>query len=344
MNFISHIVGDCNFVQLKGLGLDNLHLKLESCNPAGSIKMKTALGLINSSAERRLIHSDTVLIESSSGNLGVALAMICAERGYRFCCVVDPNTNLHNIKMMEAFGAQVVMVTERDQNDGYLGTRIRYIRETVARDPRYLWLNQYSNPANARVHEQTTARSIHIAFPALDYLVVGAGTTGTLMGCVQYFRKHSPRTRIIAVDSVGSITFGQRPAKRLIPGLGSSQTPPIFRDDHLHRMQVVDERAAVATCRWLARSNGVLAGGSTGTVVAGLAGLKLPRDATVVAISPDAGERYLDTLYNDEWVAQKFGHAELASLLSQPLEHYLNRYVSTFEREPQWTSMLSPAL
>jgi N-(2-amino-2-carboxyethyl)-L-glutamate synthase len=323
MNFISHIVGDSNFVRLKGLGFENLHLKLESCNPAGSIKMKTAIGLIDSYAERRLIHKDTVLIESSSGNLGVALAMICAERGYKFCCVVDPNTNLHNIKMMEAFGAQIVIVTERDDNDGYLGTRIRYIRDAVNRDPRYLWLNQYSNPANARTHEQTTARSIHIAFPALDYLVVGAGTTGTLMGCVQYFRKHSPRTKIIAVDSAGSVTFGQAPGKRFIPGLGSSQMPPIFRANHLHKQQVVDERATVAMCRW------------TGTVVAGLAApsAQIPKDAVVVAISPDAGERYLETLYNDEWVMQKFGRAELAALSSQPISRYLKNHVHTFEGE-----------
>lgn len=335
MNFISHIVGDSNFVRVKGLGFENLHLKLESCNPAGSIKMKTAIGLIDSYAERRLIHKDTVLIESSSGNLGVALAMICAERGYKFCCVVDPNTNLHNIKMMEAFGAQIVIVTERDDNDGYLGTRIRYIRDAVARDPRHLWLNQYSNPANARTHEHTTARSIHIAFPALDYLVVGAGTTGTLMGCVQYFRKHSPRTKIIAVDSVGSVTFGQAPGPRFIPGLGSSQMPPIFRAHHLHKQQVVDERATVAMCRWLAKSNGVLAGGSTGTVVAGLAApsLGIPKDAVVVAISPDAGERYLETIYSDEWVMQKFGRAELTALSSQPITRYLKQYVHTFEGE-----------
>jgi cysteine synthase A len=155
------------------------------------------------------------------------------------------------------------------------------------------------------------------------------------MGCVQYFRKHSPRTKIIAVDSVGSVTFGQAPGKRLIPGLGSSQMPPIFRSAHLYKQQVVDERATVAMCRWLAKSNGVLSGGSTGTVVAGLAApsLGIPRDAVVVAISPDAGERYLDTLYNDEWVMQKFGRAELSALHSQPIGKYLKSYVHTFEGE-----------
>jgi cysteine synthase A len=121
----------------------------------------------------------------------------------------------------------------------------------------------------------------------------------------------------------------------LIPGLGSSQTPPIFRATHLFKQQVVDERATIAMCRWLAKSNGVLSGGSTGTVVAGLASPSsgIPRDAVIVAISPDAGERYLDTLYNDEWVMQKFGAAELSAQHSLPIGQYLKSYVRTFEGE-----------
>ncbi|WP_256079601.1 2,3-diaminopropionate biosynthesis protein SbnA [Massilia sp. YIM B04103] len=333
MNCVSHIIGDSNFVRLSGLGLSNLNLKLESCNPAGSIKMKTAIGLIEHYAEQRAITPDTTLIESSSGNLGVALSLVCAERGYRFICVVDPNTNAHNIRLMEAYGAQVVEVTERDENGGFLGTRIRYVKDAVARNPDYLWLNQYSNPANAQAHASTTARSIHIAFPALDYLFVGAGTSGTLMGCVQYFRRHSPRTEIIAVDSKGSVTFGLAPGKRFIPGLGSSQRPPIFDPAGIGRCQMVDERAAIAICRWLARSNGILAGGSTGTVLAGVAALaqELPRDATIVAISPDAGERYLDTIYNDEWVREKFGANALAALPANGVDASLRTLVTTYK-------------
>ena len=335
MNSVSQIIGDFNYVHLKGLALGNLHLKLEYCNPAGSVKMKTAIGLIDDFAERGAISRDTTLIESSSGNLGVALSLVCAERGYRFVCVVDPNTNAHNIKLMEAYGAKVVKVTERDANGGFLGTRIAYVRNAVASDPSFLWLNQYSNPANANAHANSTARSIHIAFPALDYLFVGAGTTGTLMGCVRYFRRFSPRTRIVAVDSKGSVTFGQPPGKRFIPGLGSSQMPPIFDRHGIATCLSVDERAAIAMCRWLARSNGVLAGGSTGTVLAGVHALasELPADASIVAIAPDAGERYLDTIYNDEWVREKFGQSVLHDLRMQGLPDCAHGMVTKVEEE-----------
>lgn len=308
MNTISQCVGDANFINVRGLGFDHLHMKLESLNPAGSIKLKTAIGLVDFYEKKRQINSHSILIESSSGNLGVALSLICAERGYPFVCVVDPNTNINNIKMMEAFGATVITVTETDNNGGYLGTRINYIRNKLDEDDRYIWLNQYSCPANPDTHAATTAKAIHRAFPRLDYLFVGAGTTGTLMGCTRYFHQHAPETRIIAVDSLGSVTFGQPPGKRFIPGLGSSQMPPIFNSAHLYDRLLVDECAAVGMCRWLARTNGVLAGGSTGTVLAGFCAMarKLNKDATCVVISPDTGERYLDSIYNDEWVNARF--------------------------------------
>lgn len=318
MNTISQCVGDANFINVRGLGFDHIHMKLESLNPAGSIKLKTAIGLIDFYEKKREIHRDSILIESSSGNLGVALSLICAERGYPFVCVVDPNTNINNVKMMKVFGATVITVTETDNNGGYLGTRIKYIRDKLNEDPRYIWMNQYSCPANPETHAATTAKAIHRAFPKLDYLFVGAGTTGTLMGCSEYFHQHSPETRIIAVDSQGSVTFGQPPGKRFIPGLGSSQMPPIFNNAHLHGRLLVDERAAIGMCRWLARSNGVLSGGSTGTVLAGFCSMakQINKEATCVVISPDAGERYLDSIYSDEWVNTRF--EGMHALLNDP--------------------------
>jgi cysteine synthase A len=315
---VSDIVHDKVFLKIKHLGLSNFYLKLEATNPAGSVKLKTALGLIEDLEARGLIKEDTILIESSSGNLGVALSMISAERGLNFTCVVDPNTSAHNIKIMKAFGANVVLVNKHDANGGYLGTRIAYVREAIERDKRFIWLNQYENPNNPLVHARMTARSIAESFERLDYLFVGAGTTGTLMGCVQYFRKHRPETKIIAVDSVGSVTFGKPPGKRYIPGLGSSQRPPIFDPTGIFSLEVIPEADAVAMCRHLARTNGLLAGGSTGTVVAGVYAWRdrLPEDAVVVAISPDFGERYLDTVYDDDWAGRHFGENSLTKRIA----------------------------
>jgi cysteine synthase A len=309
LDSISDVVNDFNFVKLRGFGLAQLFLKIEALNPAGSIKMKAALGMVRDLEQRQLICADTNLIESSSGSLGVALSIICAERGYRFTCVVDPNTSTHNIRMMKTLGADVVMVEQRDANGGFLATRIAYIRQLTERDARYLWLNQYANPENPRSHARTTARAIFDSFEQVDYLFVGAGTTGTLMGCLQFFGQHSPSTKVIAVDSIGSVTFGQPAGPRHIPGLGTSRRPEIFNPGGIHALEMVAESDAVAMCRYLARSNGILAGGSTGTVLSALVNWRdrIPAQATVVAISPDFGERYLNTVYDDDWVRARFG-------------------------------------
>ncbi|MFA1028751.1 MULTISPECIES: 2,3-diaminopropionate biosynthesis protein SbnB [Pseudomonas syringae group] len=311
------IVHDQTFLKVSGLGED-FFLKLESLNPAGSIKLKTAAGLINDLQTRGLLGPDTILIESSSGNLGVALAMICAERAIPFTCVVDPNSSSHNIRMMRSYGAEVIQVEAPDANGGFLGTRIALIREILASDSRYVWLNQYENAANPRAHARTTARSISQHFGHVDYLFVGAGTTGTLMGCVQHFQRHHPSTRIIAVDSVGSVTFGTPASRRFIPGLGTSQHPPIFKADGIYALEMVPESRTVAMCRILARSKGLLVGGSTATVIAAVHAWRerIEPGSVVVALSPDWGERYLDTLYDDQWVEQRFGREVLSMTLA----------------------------
>jgi 2,3-diaminopropionate biosynthesis protein SbnA len=313
---ISSIVNDNNYVSVTSLEIDYLFLKLESMNPSGSVKLKAALGMIAAAENQGLIGPGTMLIESSSGSLGVALAMVAAERGYHFTCVVDPNVSDQNLKMIRAFGANIVQVTERDENGGFLGTRIRYIEEKIRINPAVLWLNQYSNPENPSAHYRTTAPAISEAFPRLDYLFIGAGTTGTMMGCLNYFTKNRPKVKIVGVDSIGSVTFGHPPGKRFIPGLGTSRRPEIFNPTGLHAHEMVPEIDAVRMCRHLARTEGLLVGGSTGTVLAGVAMWRdrIPADSVVVAISPDLGDRYLDTIYNDDWVNQKFGRGCLSSV------------------------------
>lgn len=326
---ISDIVHDQTFLKVAGVGPE-FFLKLESLNPAGSIKLKTAVGLVDDLQARGRIKEDTILIESSSGNLGVALAMICAERGIRFTCVVDPNSSAHNIRLMRTYGAEVIQVEALDANGGFLGTRIALIRQKVAADPRYVWLNQYENAANPRAHARTTAQSIGQHFGHVDYLFVGAGTTGTLMGCVQYFRRHHPTTIIVAVDSVGSVTFDTPPGRRFIPGLGTSQRPPIFNAEGIHYLEMVPEDRTIAMCRLLARQKGLLVGGSTATVIAAVHAWRerIEPGAVVVALSPDWGERYLDTLYDDQWVEQRFGSQVLNMTLDDmPVELSLTTHL-----------------
>ncbi|SDN47609.1 2,3-diaminopropionate biosynthesis protein SbnA [Actinacidiphila guanduensis] len=304
------MIQDDVFLHLDGAARNiDLHLKMEGLNPAGSIKLKTALGMVEDAERRGVLRPGCRLVESSSGSLGIALAVISAAKGYRFLCVTDPNTSALSAAAMRALGADVVEVGGPDANGGYLGSRIAYIHERLAADPELVWLNQYANPANWEVHARRTAAAITAALPDTDYLFVGTGTTGTLMGCVHHFRRHAPHTRIIAVDAVGSVTFDARAAPRYIPGIGTSRRPEILRRDLVDDVELVEEADTVRTCRWLARRYGLFAGGSTGSVVHAVLrrAPQLPPGSRVVAISPDFGERYVRTIYDDDWVAGTYG-------------------------------------
>jgi cysteine synthase A len=297
------------YVDLRSIIGESLFLKCEGFNFAGSIKLKAATEMVTSAERDGCLPPGSILVESSSGNLGVALSVIAASRGHRFLCVTDARCNLPARLLMEALGSQVHVITEPDPVSGFLGARLDYVRGLLASDSRYVWLNQYTNPGNWRAHHRTTAPAIFRQFPDLDVLFVGAGTTGTLMGCARYFRERRPAVRIVAVDSVGSVTFGGPPGRRMIPGLGTSVRPPLLDESFVDDVIAVEEVDTIRTCHRLAR-HGFLFGGSTGTVVSGAASWLADHDAhdlTAVAIAPDLGERYLDTVYQLNWVQALYG-------------------------------------
>lgn len=300
-----------------------LYLKCEGFNFAGSIKIKAATEMVDAAEREGLLDSDSVLIESSSGNLGVALSMIAASRGYAFECVTDARCNLATRLLMEAMGSSVKVITEEHPERGLLGARLDYVRARCEADPRYVWLNQHANPNNWKAHHRTTAPAIADRFPDLDVLFIGAGTTGTLMGCARYFHRFAPRVTIVAVDSVGSVTFGTPPGPRMIPGLGTGVRPKLLDESFVDHVVHVPEAETVRACHRLART-GFLFGGSTGTVVAGarqwLAEHRPGGGTTAVAIAPDFGERYLDTLYHINWVREFYGSDVLDGL--SPDEQY----------------------
>jgi N-(2-amino-2-carboxyethyl)-L-glutamate synthase len=308
---VHDIILDDVFLELPGFSANTnvqVLLKLEGLNPAGSIKIKTAVGLITDLEDKGILRPHGRVIESSSGNLGVALATVCAAQGYQLTIVTDPLANQHLVQQIRALGARVEQVSERDENGGYLQTRIDYIRKRLADDPELVWTNQYANDANWRAHAATTARSIQRHLGHVDALVVGAGTTGTLMGCAAYFQAHSPSTQIVGVDVEGSVTFGHPPQERFIPGLGASRRPEIFKDIPAIKKVLVPERDSVMMCRRIAAEYGLLTGGSTGTVLvaAEKVAASLPPGSRLIAISPDLGDSYLDTVYSVNWTAAHF--------------------------------------
>ena len=297
------------YVDLHSIYGRSLYLKCEGFNFAGSIKLKAATEMVEAAARDGLLHPGSVLIESSSGNLGVALSMIAASKCYRFLCVTDSRCNLSTRLLMEALGSQVHVIAEPDPVGGLLGARIEYVQALCASDDRYVWLNQYTNPGNWKAHYRTTAPAIARQFPHLDLLFVGAGTTGTLMGCARYFREWHRRVRVVAVDTVGSVTFGGAPGRRMIPGVGTSIRPPLLDETYVDEVIRVGEADTIRACHRLARS-GFLFGGSTGTVVSAATRWLAEhdeRDITAVAIAPDLGERYLDTIYQINWLQDLYG-------------------------------------
>ncbi len=297
------------FVDLAALVGHSLYLKVEGLNFASSIKLKTALEMVEAAERDGILGPGSVLVESSSGNLGVALSTIAASKGYEFICVTDGRCSPVSRRRMAAMGARVEVVTEPDPIRGLLGARINLVRELCDSDERYVWLNQYVNPANWGAHYRRTGPEIVRTFPDLDILFVGAGTTGTLMGCARYFRDHRPSVRVVAIDAVGSVTFDSPPAPRLIPGLGMSMRPDQLDESLIHDVVHVEEIDTIRTCHLLA-GRGFLFGGSTGTVVNGAVRWLEDHDAhpaTAVAISPDLGNPYLDTIYHPDWVLDHFG-------------------------------------
>ncbi|MFF2412037.1 2,3-diaminopropionate biosynthesis protein SbnA [Streptomyces sp. NPDC058092] len=285
------------------------HVKLEGLNPTGSIKLKAARAMVENAEADGILKPGSRLIESTSGNLGIALASVCAAKGHRLTLVTDPNANEYSLRFMRALGAEVITVTARDPNGGFLQSRIDLIHGVLAEDPSVVWLNQYTNPANPGAHLDSTAVEIFQGFGEPDWLFIGVGTSGTLMGVTEYVRRTRAATRIVAVDTLGSVTFGEAPGRRWIPGLGASRRPEIFDAHGAFDKVLIEERETVLMCRHVARSYGLLLGGSSGTVLAAVRAMRnsIASGSTVLAISPDLGDRYLDSVYDDDWVTRRFG-------------------------------------
>jgi len=282
-------------------------ISLEGFSPSGSIKFAPALSMIQD-LERRYtqeVLKKRKILESSSGNIAVAMAQICKLRGYRLSIIMDPLASKHVYDIMRLYGVEVIMVTEKDGNGGYLGSRIRKAKE-LSDGGEYLWTCQYENPANPEGHYVYTAPRLFRDMPDPEYLFIGAGTCGSLVGISRYFKERSPKTKVVAVDVDGSIALGGPPKPRRIPGMGASRVPPHLDMGILDDKIWVSEAETIRMLRTLLDDTGLLFGGSTGTIIAAIReyfkknGLK-PR--SVLTVSPDFGDKYVG-IYNEMgWVA-----------------------------------------
>lgn len=288
--------------------------KLEGFNPGGSIKDRPAVEILEDGLRSGAIGPDSVIVESSSGNMGVGLAQACRYYGLRFICVVDSKTMSQNLKVLRAYGAEIEIVTEPDPVTGeLLQARINRVHELLRELENAFWPNQYANPKNSGSHYQTTMHELATALGGeIDLLFVATSTCGTIRGCGEYIRDHGLRTRVIAVDAVGSLIFSDRKAQRMIPGLGAAMRPPLCDFSMIEECVHVDDLDCLVGCRRMVGREAILVGGSSGGVLTAVEKFRdrIPRAATCVVILPDRGERYLETLFSNDWVHEHFGRVE----------------------------------
>lgn len=296
--------------------------KLELMNPGGSMKDRSARHIVESGLRDGTLNPGCTIVESSSGNFGVALAMAARIHGLRFVCVVDAKTTRANRVLLHHLGAEVDLVDVTDDPDtatddtgagdpstggGHLGSRLRRVREILDERPDAVWINQYANERNWQAFYHGTGAELAHQLPGQPTVLFGpVSTTGSLLGCSRKLRERFPSLRVTAVDAAGSVIFGGTPGRRDIPGIGSSRVPELCSPDEVDDVVRVTDADAALACRELVAAEGIFAGGSSGAVVAAVRRRlpELPRPCRIVTILPDRGDRYLDLVYDDDWLAE----------------------------------------
>jgi len=270
--------------------------KLESFNPLGSVKDRIGVSMIVDAEEKGLINEDTVIVEPTSGNTGIALAFICAARGYRLILTMPDTMSLERRQLLSVFGAELVLTPGMEGMTG----AIKRAEQLVAQNPNYFMPQQFNNPANPEIHRLTTAEEIwRDTGGEVDILVSGVGTGGTITGVAEVIKKRKPEFKAIAVEPTDSpVLSGGKPGSHKIQGIGAGFIPQILRLDLVDEIIGVTNEDAGIMARRLAKEEGILAGISSGAAT--WAALEVAKRAEnkgklIVVILPDTGERYLST-------------------------------------------------
>jgi cysteine synthase B len=284
-------IGNTPLVELKRIAPNprvRILAKLEGNNPGGSVKDRPALYMLEGAERRGELTPDKVVLEPTSGNTGIAIAMLGTARGYRVKLVMPACVSLERRAVLQAYGAELVLSPAEERTDGAIRVAYRMFEEEPGA---YYMPNQYANPDNPRSHYETTGPEIVVQTGGeIDAFVAGMGTGGTLMGIARFFREMKPSVRVVGVEPV----LGHR-----IQGLKNMReaiVPPIYREDDLSEKVVVEDEPAFEMARRLALEEGLFAGMSSGAAVAGACEVaKRMERGTVVVLLPDRGDRYLST-------------------------------------------------
>jgi cystathionine beta-synthase len=290
--------------------------KLEFLNPGGSVKDRIGPEMIDAAERSGSLKPGGTIVEATSGNTGVGLALVAAVRGYRTVFVIPDKMSSEKIRLLRAYGARVV-VTPAGVPPDHPMSHYSVARRLAAEIPGACYPNQYENDGNPEAHYKTTAPEIDEAVGDPLGAVVGTvGTGGTMSGIGRYFKEHRPSVRIVAVDPKGSVLGPYFRTRTLVPavpylveGIGEDKLPRSLRFNALDEFVETDDAESFAMARRLAREEGLFVGGSSGAAVAGalkwLGARPLPEGSTVVVILPDSGDRYLSKFYSDDWMREK---------------------------------------
>ncbi|OJF09561.1 PLP-dependent cysteine synthase family protein [Couchioplanes caeruleus] len=281
-------------------------IKLESFNPAGSIKDRPALQMITAAERDGRLRPGGTIVESSSGNMGKALALIGAVSGYRVIIVVDPKAPESMLKFVAALGAEVEVVRQPDENGGYQRPRRERVEQLVASIPGAFWPNQMHNPDNPRAHAENTARELLDDVPQFDVLMATASTGGHISGLARTVKEKLPEVTTVAVDAVGSAAFGHRFHGYVMRGLGLAWRPGNLEMSLVDRVHLVDDSEGIATSRLLARTEGLMVGESAGAAIfAALHHAQHHPGSRIVVVAADGAVNYLGESFDDGWLQAK---------------------------------------
>ncbi|MBI5211073.1 MAG: cysteine synthase A [Elusimicrobia bacterium] len=296
---ITQLVGNTPLVALRKMGkglAGSLVAKLESSNPCWSVKDRMALAMIEDAERRQLIGPRSVLLEPTSGNTGIGLAFVCAQRGYKLVLTMPETMSVERRKLLKALGADLVLTPGPEGMPG----AIRKAAEMAAADGKYLVLQQFENPANPEVHRRTTALEVWDGTEGgVDVFVAGVGTGGTITGVGEVLKGRKPSVRVVAVEPADSpVLSGGKPGPHKIQGIGAGFVPKVLNRGVIDEVVTVRHEDAGATARRLAKEEGVLAGISSGAALwaaMSVAGRPESAGKLIVVVLPDTGERYLST-------------------------------------------------